>query len=319
MFIGREFFRLNIFVCTGPQSKKYETALETEIKQQRLKYRILNKLSEQKNANFVIYSDDCEIADLSIFPSSSYIFSTFAGVEKTLQNGTITQPIVRMIDDDMSISMAEWCVAHVMRYHLDIDRFINTSSTDWITTHEEPPLAHQKSIGILGLGTLGQITAKKLQKLGFFVRGWSSSLKNIEGVESLTGKIGFEKILKNSDYLILLLPLTSKTENIINKNSIQIFKEGTKLINAARGGLIDEESLIEALEKGKISACTLDVFNEEPLPRFHRFWSNKKITITPHISAPTRIKSSVKAILANIKRIELGKKPKGLVERKRSY
>ena len=306
MFTAKEAFKLNIFICTGSRSKEYEIELKTEIRNQNLKFKILKDLSELENIDVIIYSDDCEIIDFAIFPKSTYVFSTFAGVEKTLNNTTIIQPLVRMIDDEMTESMAEWCTAHVMRYHLSLDRFINKNTPEWLRTTEEPLLANQRSIGILGLGTLGEATAQKLQRLGFIVRGWSNTRKKITGIESHTGDSGLKKVLGNSDFLILLLPLTSKTKNIINKNSINLFKDGAKLINAGRGGLIEEESLREALDSGKLSECTLDVFNKEPLPKSHWFWYNKKITITPHISAPTRIGSSVKAMIENMKKIQLG-------------
>ena len=91
------------------------------------------------------------------------------------------------------------------------------------------------------------------------------------------------------------------------------------MINAGRGGLIEDNDLLKALDSGKLSACTLDVFNEEPLPPKHPFWHHDKVTVTPHISAPTRLKSSVRSILKNIDRIKKGLQPIGLVEKERHY
>ena len=96
-------------------------------------------------------------------------------------------------------------------------------------------------------------------------------------------------------------------------------KDGAILINAGRGGLIDDNALLKALDSGKLSECTLDVFNEEPLPPEHPFWFHDKVTVTPHISAPTRLKSSIKSILKNIGRIKRGLQPIGLVEKERHY
>ena len=96
-------------------------------------------------------------------------------------------------------------------------------------------------------------------------------------------------------------------------------KNGAILINAGRGGLIEDHALLKALESGKLSGCTLDVFNEEPLPLEHPFWFHDKVTVTPHISAPTRLRSSIKSILENIDRINKGLRPLGLVEKERFY
>ena len=319
MYIGKKVLSMNIYICAGSKSEEYRKALVREINYQNLNLKIINNFSKKTSIKAIIYSDDCDISDFSEFPENSYIFSTYAGVEKTLLNKTIKQPLVRLIDSEMTECMAEWCTAHIMRYHLDIDKFIKRKSKEWLSITKERPLAYQVSIGILGLGVLGQATASKLGKLGFKVRGWSRSEKKLSGVISLSGEKGLNEILKSSDYIILLLPLTNKTREIINKRSIKLLKNGVKLINAGRGGLIEEASIINGLDNGKLSACTLDVFNQEPLPSSHPFWNHEKITITPHISAPTRLRSSVKSIIENIKRLQKGKTPIGLADKQRSY
>ena len=312
-------FDLNIYVSTGYRTAEYKKVLADEIKTQSLDCNLVENLSNTSDINAIIYSDDCDISDFSIFSDETVIFSIFAGVEKTLLNKTITQPLVRLIDIEMTECMAEWCVAHVLRYHLDLDEFIKPVKKEWKTINKERLLANQIDIGILGLGTLGTATAKKFKKLDFKVTGWSATEKKISGVNSLVGQEGLRKILSTSNYLILLLPLTAQTRNIINSSSLKTVKNGAVLINAGRGGLIEDNDLLKALDSGKLSGCTLDVFNEEPLPQEHPFWFHEKVTITPHISAPTRLKSSIKSILANVCRIKEGLQPIGLVEKKRFY
>ena len=312
-------FNLNIFVSTGSKTTKYKEILEEEIKTQALGYNIIEDLSKNNEVNAVIYSDESEISDFSIFPNNTVIFSIFAGVEKTLLNKSIRQPLVRLIDIEMTECMAEWCAAHVLRYHLDLDEFIKPEKNEWKIYSKERLLANQVHIGILGLGTLGAATANKFKKLDFKVAGWSANKKRITGVNSLVGQDGLRKILSTSDYLILLLPLTERTKTIINSASLKFVKNGAVIINAGRGGLIEDNDLLKALDVGKISGCTLDVFNEEPLPQEHPFWLHEKVTVTPHISAPTRLKSSIKSILANISRIKEGLQPIGLVEKERFY
>ena len=310
---------LNIFISTGSKTAEYKKALAKELEAQSLNYNIVEDISRSNEVNAIIYADDSDITDFSIFPDDTVIFSIFAGVEKTLLNKTIQQPLVRLIDLEMTECMAEWCVAHVFRYHLDLDKFIKPEKKEWITCNKERLLANQVHIGILGLGTLGTATANKFKKLNFKVAGWSANEKRISGVNSLVGPDGLRKILSTSDYLILLLPLTKRTKTIINSASLKFVKNGAVLINAGRGGLIEDNDLLEALDVGKISGCTLDVFNEEPLPKEHPFWLHEKVTVTPHISAPTRLKSSIKSILANINRIKEGLQPIGLVEKERFY
>ena len=312
-------FELNIFVSTGANTAEYKQILLKEIDIQYLDCKIIEDISMSSEVNAIIYSDDSEISDFSLFPDNSVIFSTFAGVEKTLLNKTITQPLVRLIDVEMTECMAEWCTAHVLRYHLDLDNYIKPTKKEWKISHKERLLADQVEIGVLGLGTLGSATARKLRKLDFNVAGWSANKKKISGVKSLVGPEGLTKILSTSDYLILLLPLTERTKAIINSETLKVVKDGAVLINAGRGGLIEDSDLLKALDSGKLSECTLDVFNEEPLPPEHPFWFHDKVTVTPHISAPTRLKSSIKSILKNIGRINRGLQPIGLVEKERHY
>ena len=312
-------FELNIYVSTGPNTAEYKKILAKEIDDQSLDFKIIEDISRSREVNAIIYSDDSEISDFALFPDSTVIFSTFAGVEKTLLNKTITQSLVRLIDVEMTQCMAEWCAAHVLRYHLGLDIYIKPTKKEWKISHKERLLADQVEIGVLGLGTLGSATARKLRKLDFNVAGWSANKKKISGVKSLVGPEGLTKILSASDYLILLLPLTERTKAIINSETLKVVKDGAVLINAGRGGLIEDSDLLKALDSGKLSECTLDVFNEEPLPREHPFWFHDKVTVTPHISAPTRLKSSIKSILKNIGRINRGLQPIGLVEKERHY
>ena len=314
--IGSE---LNIFVSTGSKAKEYKKILAEEIKTQSLDCNIVEDIARSGDVNAIIYSDESEISDFSIFPNNTVIFSIFAGVEKTLLNKSIRQPLVRLIDIEMTECMAEWCAAHVLRYHLDLDEFIKPEKNEWKIYSKERLLANQVHIGILGLGTLGTAAANKLKKLDFNVTGWSTTEKNLSGIKSLVGPNGLAKILSNSDYLILLLPLTEETKHIINSDSLKIVKNGSILINAGRGGLIEDNDLLEALDSGKLSRCTLDVFNNEPLPKEHPFWFHDKVTVTPHISAPTRLQSSIKSILKNIGRIKKGLEPIGLVQKERFY
>ena len=312
-------FDLNILVSTGSTSNEYKKILIEEINAQALDCELVEDISRRGEVNAIIYSDDSEISDFSIFPEDTIIFSTFAGVEKTLLNETIIQPLVRLVDVEMTECMAEWCTAHVLRYHLDLDNYIKPTEKMWTIPNKERLLADQVNIGILGLGTLGSATAIKLKKLGFNVAGWSATKKELGGVKSLVGQEGLHQILSTSGYLILLLPLTEQTKTIINSDSLDLVKNGAVLINAGRGGLVRDHDLLKALDGGKLSACTLDVFNEEPLPPQHPFWHHDKVTVTPHISAPTRLKSSIRSILKNISRIKKGLQPIGLVEKERHY
>ena len=133
------------------------------------------------------------------------------------------------------------------------------------------------------------------------------------------GSDGFKEILSSSEILILLLPLTTETEFIINENSLSFVRDEAIILNAGRGKLINDSHLINALRNGKISHATLDVFVQEPLPLNHPYWSHKNVTVSPHIAATTQPDTAANTIASNIKRILGGEKPIGLVDAQKLY
>jgi glyoxylate/hydroxypyruvate reductase A len=174
-------------------------------------------------------------------------------------------------------------------------------------------------VTILGLGALGAACAKALAGLGFQVAGWSRSPKQIEGVTCHSGDQGLNDALANTDILVLLLPLTPATTDIINERTLAIMPPGSVIINPGRGALIDDAALLSALDTGHISHATLDVFRVEPLPENDPYWHHPKVTVTPHIASETRPETAAERIAENIRRGEAGEPFLNLVDRTRGY
>ncbi|MDG2354812.1 MAG: glyoxylate/hydroxypyruvate reductase A [Paracoccaceae bacterium] len=283
-----------------------------------------DKLHERMHeVEFIIYSpvkvdDQLIVQDFSIYENNKAVFSLYAGVEHIINNPSLDRPLVKMVDDGLTSGMVEWCVAHTLRYHLGIDRHILGQDGFW-RHNIKPPLACERRVGILGLGTLGEPTAKALQYLNFDVGGWSKKAKNIKGIRCFHGNDGLRDILNFTEILIVLLPLTKETFHIINSETLSFMSRNSTIINAGRGDLIDDGALLQNLKSGHISNAVLDVFSIEPLPSTHPYWVHPKVTVTPHIAADTPIESSSKAIARNIKLILQGKEPLGLVDVKRGY
>ena len=125
--------------------------------------------------------------------------------------------------------------------------------------------------------------------------------------------------MTGADIVILLLPDTPPTRNILNQHTLNLTKRGAVVLNPGRGPLIDDDALIEALDSGQLEHATLDVFRIEPLPENHRYWSHKKVTVVPHKASETRPKTSSQVIAKNIKRAENGKELLHLVDKKTGY
>ena len=231
--------------------------------------------------------------------------SLWAGVEAIIGNPTLAQPLTRMVEDGLSTGMSEWVAGHVLRHHLGIDLDLRRMPGDW--TPHIPPLARERPVTILGLGELGQAAARMLSAIGFPVTGWSRSQKDIPGLRCLAGEQTLPEALATARILVLLLPDTPATENILNARTLEFLPRGAVVINPGRGTLIDDEALLAALDAGHLSHATLDVFRIEPLPPDHPFWSHPKVTVTPHIAAETRPITAAQVVAENIRRGEAGK------------
>ncbi|SEK57793.1 D-3-phosphoglycerate dehydrogenase [Aquimarina amphilecti] len=150
-----------------------------------------------------------------------------------------------------------------------------------------------KTLGVIGIGRIGQATAKIAIGVGMNVVAFDPFIEEIDiPVEFFDGQslnfkiktVSKEEVLKQSDFFTLHVP--AQKEYVIGKSEIEQMKDGAGLINAARGGVIDEVALVEALENGKLSFAGLDVFENEPNPAI-KVLMNNKISLTPHIGAAT--------------------------------
>ncbi|MEM0924085.1 MAG: glyoxylate/hydroxypyruvate reductase A [Pseudomonadota bacterium] len=268
---------------------------------------------------YLIYDGSGPVQDFTPFTRLRGVMNLWAGVEAVLRCPAPPDlQIARMIEPGLTEGMRDYVIGHVMRHHLDVDRYIGTEPiTEWEVTF--PPLARNRTVGILGIGTLGADCAAHLAGLGFNVLGWSRSAKEIAGVTCLSGDQGLEDLIAAAEILVLLLPHTAETERVLNADRLAALPEGACIVNAGRGPLIDHDALLAALDRGHIRHATMDVFDVEPLPPEHPYWSHPKVTVTPHIASVTRPETASEAIVANIRRDQAGQPMLGIVQRTRGY
>jgi glyoxylate/hydroxypyruvate reductase len=183
----------------------------------------------------------------------------------------------------------------------------------------DPVAPHTVTVAILGLGTLGADAGTRLASLGFTVRGWSRSRKEIAGIESFAGSEGFKHCLAGAHILVCLLPLTDDTRGILNAAAFAPLAPGAVLIHAARGAHLIEADLLAALQSGHLSRAILDVFATEPLPSDHPFWTHTHLTVTPHVAAITRPGTGAADIVENYRRALAGEVLNNQVDRTKGY
>ncbi|MBL4740468.1 MAG: glyoxylate/hydroxypyruvate reductase A [Sneathiella sp.] len=240
--------------------------------------------------------------DLAKLPNLVWIQSVWAGVERLL--GELRDrpfEIVRMVDPEMSRTMAEAVLSWTLYLHRDMPAYAKQQrERKWVELPYTKP--SQKTVGILGLGKLGKVAGRKLAEAGFNVMGWSRRPEDIQNINTKSGDDGLKQVISQSDIIVLLLPLSDTTRGLLNKNVFDQMRIGTSLINFSRGPIIDDDDLIEALDTGRIDHAVLDVFHQEPLPQDNPFWGHERVTVLPHISAPTDFDTATKIVSKNISR-----------------
>lgn len=241
-------------------------------------------------------------ADIQQLPQLRWLQSVWAGVDHLLSDMVRHDlKIVRLIDPDMAKVMAEAVLAWTMYLHRDMPAYkLQQEQQYWRPRNYIRP--QHKTIGLLGLGKLGESAAQSLLSANFKVCGWSRNRKEIVNVECFAGYGELQTMLAKSNILICLLPLTRETTGLIDAKKLACLPDGASIINFSRGAILCEEALLAALDSGRLEHAVLDVFSEEPLPIGKWQWRHPRLTMLPHCSAPTDRTTASAIIAENIRR-----------------
>ena len=257
---------------------------------------------------------------LASLPSLRLIVSLGAGVDHVLRDPALPTgvPILRLVDPYMTRAMSEYVALQVLRLHRqDVDYRTQQNAGEW--RERDQKNAEERTVGILGFGTLGQDAGRKLQALGFDVAGWSRSGRDVPGFATYAGAAGLDAMLARSEILVSLLPMTPETEDILDGRLFARLPRGAALVNAGRGRQLVEADLLTALDSGQLSAAVLDVFRDEPLPPSHPFWRHPRIVVTPHVAAETHPPTAAAIIAKAIDDFEAGLPLANLIDPRRGY
>jgi phosphoglycerate dehydrogenase-like enzyme len=143
-------------------------------------------------------------------------------------------------------------------------------------------LLHNKTVGIFGIGVIAEELAPKCKAFGMKVVGISSAQRDVPGFDRVYARSQLLEAVRDLDYFVLLTPLTPETRNSVNAEVLAAMKPGAYLVNLARGGVVDEAALMEALKNKQLAGAALDVFATEPLPADHPLWDMEQVIITTH-------------------------------------
>lgn len=249
------------------------------------------------------------------------VFNLGAGVDATLASPGASWPagvpLIRIEDAGMGEQMIEYVVYAVLRCFREFAQY-EQSQRDARWTPRARLDKREFGVGILGMGVLGSSVAEAVARLGFPIAGLSRRSRQVQGMRSFAiGELA--AFLASSRVLVCMLPLTPATSGLLDREAFAAMPRGAYLINVARGSIVVERDLIDAIDEGSIAGAMLDVFEHEPLAADHPFWHHPRITVTPHIAAVTLLEASVNQIADKIRRIEAGLPVTGAIDPHHAY
>ncbi|MDA0328392.1 MAG: D-2-hydroxyacid dehydrogenase [Gemmatimonadetes bacterium] len=272
----------------------------------RVSPRVLDAVSEAEV--YFGYGVPAELLDSG--PRLRWVHSGAAGVGGSLTPTMLESPVIFTNSAGIHAPpMAETVLGMLLHFCRGLDLAVQGQSRgEWSSAEyyvAGAPLSElsESTVGIVGFGGIGREIARRVASLGARViavrRGApaeaDAELTSVLGgeklgarIEILTGDAGLDRVYRESDALIVAAPDTPETRGMIDGKALGRMKPGAVLINVARGRLVDEAALIEALSEGRLRGAGLDVFSHEPLPAGHPLWTLPNVMLTPHVSAVTR-------------------------------
>lgn len=257
---------------------------------------------------------------LAHYPNLRLISSMGAGIDHINNDSSFPSdvPVTRIIDPELLHDMYDYLETQIAGFRHHSHYYgLSQQTRQWLPLNS---IAKDSvRVGVMGLGKLGGHVAVKLAQAGYSVLGWARSQKALKGVHCFSGQGNIKEFLRQSNVLINLLPLTKSTQAILNRQYLSCLPQQAYLINVGRGLHLVERDLIELLDEGHLSGACLDVFQQEPLPEKHPFWSHPKIKITPHVSSLTNPESVASQVVLNYRRIGSGEVFDNQVDLQRGY
>lgn len=256
------------------------------------------------------------------YPNLELAMSIGAGVDALLAHPGLdeTMQIARVRDPHQAALMAGFAAHEVLNHEREfatLER--NATQARWEPLPMRAPLSAQ--VAVLGHGTMGRAVVQAMAALGFSVRVACRRppQEPVKDVTYLTGESAVMGAADGADYLINVLPLTSSTENVLNKALFAKLAPGAWLVQIGRGEHLVEDDLVEALKCGDLAGASLDVFRQEPLPEDHPFWRDARLRITPHIASDSLPEVVAGQVLETARALRNGEPLAMGVDRARGY
>ncbi len=251
-----------------------------------------------------------------------WIHSTAAGVDQLLYPEIGERGIILTA----SMGIHHQLVEHIFAFLLALERRLHVAMRlqfrrKWDRTHTIGDELAGKTLGILGLGTIGQQLVRKAQAFDMKVIGTKRTPTPIPGVDRVLPPDGLPQVLRESDAVVVALPLTPQTRGLIGERELQMMKPTALFINVGRGPIVHEAALVQALRAGRLAGAALDVFEHEPLRSDSPLYELENVILTPHVSgaSPRYMDRAVPLFCENLARYLRGAPLRNLVDPERGY
>jgi phosphoglycerate dehydrogenase-like enzyme len=253
------------------------------------------------------------------YPNLRVLCSTGAGADKLMVEDLPAHvPLTRVVDPMQGMEIAQWVVAHTLRFTRDLALYAEQQArAEW----QRHPVrtAVRCRVGVMGLGAVGQAIARAFMPLGYPVGGWSRTPREVPGVATFAGPDELPQFLSQADILVCALPLTDETRGLLNHHTLAQLPRGAFVINVGRGEQLVEHDLQVLLDGGYLAGAALDVFEREPPPPDNWVWSHPLVVATPHIAAQASFETVAQQCVDALRRARDGLPQPLAVDRQAGY
>lgn len=257
-------------------------------------------------------------AALALLPALSWAQSIWAGIEPLVGPAARRNYILTNAREVFGGLISEYVIGYLLAYERKIFQKLDAQKNkSW--DESDTGTLHGKTIGLLGVGSIGAEVARTAKFFGMTVRGYTRGSETSKHVDKYFHGDDLLKFADGLDYLVSILPNTMDTRKLVNVDLLNALPAHALVINVGRGSAVDESALIEALNHNKIAGAVLDVFEQEPLPKEHPFWRTPNLLMTFHTAAISLPEDITKLFVENYKLFNEGKPLKYQVDFERGY
>ena len=278
----------------------------------------LEIVSDPTQAEIVLGEPKAIRDALPLLSQPKWIQAIYAGVEPLMDPAQRRDYVLTNARGVFGPLMSEYVFGYLLFLEKRmLERIQVQKSREWQRT--ESGILRGRSLGLLGVGSIGAHLAGTAKYFGMRVRGYTRASETSQHIDAYYHGANLLKFAEGLDYLVSVLPRTNDTDKIVNEALLNALPRHAIFVNVGRGNAVDEPALAKALNEGSLAAAVLDVFEQEPLPREHPFWDTPNLYMTYHTSAISYPEDITRVFIENYHHYIEGKPLKYVVDFEKGY